>query len=288
MDDNCSFEKYGINSYDFCNYRMGYSYRKSEWPDRCMIDIANYHNTEIHPTFAEQAGIQLTKEIVHYTGIENIYKIVYCIHLFYELNFFNEVKPIEKNGYSFIVSQIYTDKGCRFYIKWKSLIKDKDYIEMSDKVDENSVKFEIVTDYNELPKEFLPFTGFNWVEKLHRDWKTLAPKRKKKEKTGYNFELETLFPEPPDINLTLSFSKTINDDINSKVKDIIVSYIEEWNAISDAKKRKQYIHDGGIIDHTENTMTVWMDFGSASQKALNGLLQELSNADLDIELISVG
>lgn len=188
----------------------------------------------------------------------------------------------------YALSLMFTHQGCNFYIKWKSLIKDKEYIEMSDKVDENSVKFEIVTDYKELPEEFQPYTSFNWIEKLHQDWKIMAPKRKKKEKSGYSFELETLFPEPPDVNLTLTFSKIIDDDVNNKIKDIIVNYIENWNAVSDAKKRKKYIHDGGIIDKSENTIILWIDFGSANKKALDGLLQELSNADLGIELVSVG
>ena len=236
---------------------------------------------DIHPTFAEQLGIQVSREIERILGVKGLQKWEIYIELFKYSRYINEGKPINFDGFSYIEISLVTKHAdrCNILIRWKSLKEGVEYLALNDEVSAETIKFEVCEEVPPCPPEKLlfRFPTAPWAEKTEpvpptnesiNSWKQeilkqLYPlKREKKEKTEYRFDVYYYSPDWPDVFLELVLDRATRIP-KENILEYVRKFINCWNDESEAKKREQYIHYVDILDSDDELLiNLFVDFGS--------------------------
>lgn len=272
------------------NYDYGSPFTKYDSLDRCMVVIGDAPNIDIHPTFAKQLGIQVSREMERILGIKDLQKWYVTICPFGCGKFIKDFngKPIDKDGYSNFYIRVEGKNMLHsntLWIRWKSLKKDIPYIALNDEVSADTIQFEICEGYGPLPSvwPYEPENVNQWTQTLPKELYPL--KKRKKSKTGFRFDVEIYSPDWPNVILQMVFDKALKENILGCIQE----FINKWNDESEAKKRDQIIHYADVTDSKEDLqIEVFIDFGSCKPiKSLDKLFEWLNGSEIPINHIIV-
>lgn len=175
------------------------------------------------------------------------------------------------------------------WVKWRSLT-GKEYVDLKDEVDENSIEFQLCTEEEQWASEYELYK-----RKLYPDgWAARVNEILSPSKTvvtanlsGISFDYE-ISCGWPDVILKVYFKNIPTDELIAGLDQTLMDFIEEWNKKQGKKGEDRFIHDIFQIENQddENNVHTWyIDFGNCDSAVIIKLMECISNHVKGIEKI---
>ena len=255
------------------------------------VEVWYYTEPYIKPSFLEQLGWQISREIERTFNIQSANKII----SHYEIN---SPLVVNKEGWSYLVLNVISSTICsnRFWIRFRSLLNPEEYIPLDDSrvFTEENILFEIAPkDPNDPPYIVTPRPKV-WVvmQELWMDtfksW--MNPKEYvKKANAKQRFDFIQRASTWPDVQFDFAFDGPTNYDMAKEIDILLGDFTDQWNEYSEKKRREQFIHFHQKIESEEdNTVSFAVDFGTAKpMKVVNDLIKKIHESTIPVKTLTM-
>ena len=287
--------------------------------DFAFILYGIYPIKRICKSFYRELSIQITKQMEDIIGVKNLKNIIGLdfntqfttyegeAYLYYDVNYdvekistthYGELRQLHNGGYSYnsIGLSSKATLGAHFWIRWKSLLPEYEYIEPNLEIEVKSgeVKFEIckivpqniiIEAYNGNPPNSINFNA--WIECIKQGLS--LNKKFLANKTGLYFDYE-ISGGWPDVIMSIYHKETSTLGLSEKMQSILCVFMDEWNDKQEKKKSQKFIHNISLIDLDDeskesNIIQFHVDFANCNINIIKNLMIFINDNLLNIEKI---
>lgn len=237
--------------------------------------------------FAEQISPKLSQIL----NVRNFHKSGYKIKL--TGNSYLGQSVFKDDVYSYSRLKFYDKSGVVLngWVKWKSHIPGKKYIETDDPIIPlSAIEFDIPSS---VPLEILKQANeedFNDVDLFAQLKKTIESGEKKKQvKNGkYYFKSKIDYSSFPYSDIKIIFTDKIRKETETELEMFYWNFVQRWNSMQKQKLFKRMIYDiSDVARINDTTIVLKTSFGNCTKRALDEFLRCLDESVFDIEKVVV-
>jgi len=255
------------------------------------VQVWYYTEPYIKSSFLEQLGRQISSEIELTFRIQNLNRFIGHYGIFSPL-------VVNKEGWSYLLLDVTSTTvcGCRFWIRFRSLLNPEEYIPLDDSrvfTEENTL-FEIAPkDPNDPPliasssRRVWEVMQELWMDTL-KSW--MSPEEHvKKASAKQRFDFIQRASTWPDVQFDFTFDGPVDYDMAKEIDILLGDFTDQWNEYSEKKRREQFIHFHQKVEsEEENTVSFAVDFGSAKpMRVVNALLKKIHESTIPVKTITM-
>lgn len=241
-------------------------------PNSPQTDLSSY-------AFNYEYQRQMTKLYSEITGISDIGK--YLVFDMFAVRF-----ALNYDGYTYAESQICykpywcADRKLYIIIRWKSNTEEEYVSPMAD-INSEDVMFE----FSPIIPEEYEFAKFGLLKIADKDlilnYIESNPHRKPLS-FGTYFDVKIVSLNYPDVDMLIEFQANVTKETLNHFIVVIDDFVNNYNTENECK-----IHYYEVLKVADNTIRLFIDFGSANEYAFGKLMSILHRKINDIKLISV-